>query len=193
MITTCSAMSRSRATAAMPARSSISSLLSILTSNLPLVKASISRSVDTVSSVTLPLPSTISRHCFSSATVLCTTSPLQLVVRSSQLSCITTYSPSFDLRTSISTISTPSATELSTPSKEFSGCTITPFSIQPPRCATIITWSRHWLACSNRSRIWLARVVSAKAGAACARAAAASIAPKRIIRIQSLHRRLSDA
>ncbi len=66
---------------------------------------------------------------------------------------MTTNTPSAERRTSTSTISAPSASARSIAAIEFSAATMRPCSIQPPRCATTITWSRHRLACWKRSRI----------------------------------------
>jgi hypothetical protein len=77
---------------------------------LSFVAISISRRVDTVSSVTRRCPHHQPAGFHFGQRAL-ENPPLQVVVRSSQLSCMTTNWPSFERLTSISTISAPIAIE----------------------------------------------------------------------------------
>jgi len=184
LTTTSLAMPRSRASAMIAGSASVPSLLSTLTRMRPRVADRNSRSVETVSGVATRPASITSRHVFISVSVRSATSPLQVVVRSSQLSCMITSTPSFERRTSTSTISAPAAIASSTAASEFSGNRALPACSPPERWATTMTWSRHWLALCSRSRICAARPVSA-ATAGKAASIAATAAPNHAIRIEN--------
>ena len=176
-----SAMPISRATATMSGSASMSSLLSMLTKIRSLVTSSISRRVGMRSPVASPVPAITSRHFLSSASVRVASSPLQVELRSSQLSWNTTNSPSLDFWMSSSTISTPRSITLRTAAIEFSGWLLLEPSIPPPRCATTITWSRQRLAFSSRSRISPMRLPAWSAGG-CIAASTANAAPRMAFR-----------
>ena len=100
---------------------------------MPFRAANTSSMVGTCTVVTRPMPLR-KRSCLISASVRFLTSPFPLVVRSTFLSCISTKWPSFVMCKSISTISTPIATQFSIAGMEFSGALR-----QSPRCDTTST------------------------------------------------------